>query len=100
MARGTDPGRPTRYDELPVPAGALQDPAAFELLRLWAVDRNLAMSLSPGLGIEPGCFGELLADLFSHACRDYAARSGRSETEVRASMFVAFATRVGAVLAQ
>jgi hypothetical protein len=86
------------HDELHVPAAARVDPAAFEVLRLWAVDRHLQMSLSPELGVEPADFGELLADLFSHACGEYSLRCGRCETDVRASMFLAFARRVGAVI--
>ena len=86
--------RAVRHKELHVPTGALADPAAFELLRLWAVDRRLLMTLSPDLGSEPADFGELLADLFSQACLEYAARGGRSESDVRASMFLAFARQI------
>jgi len=59
-------------EALAMPAGAHEDPASFELLRLWAVDRRLAMSVCPCIEGEPSDFGTLLADLFSHACEGYA----------------------------
>ncbi|HEY0506069.1 MAG TPA: DUF5076 domain-containing protein [Lysobacter sp.] len=80
--------------ELDMPAAAVHDPAAFELLRLWVADRRLQVSLSPELGANPADFGELLADLFSHACREYASRSPLGEPEIRARMFLAFAGRM------
>ncbi|MBU8976508.1 DUF5076 domain-containing protein [Lysobacter sp. MMG2] len=82
-------------EALAVPAGAREDPAAFELLRLWAVDRRLAMSVCPRLEGEPADFGVLLADLFSHACEGHARQHARAESDVRASMFLAFACRLG-----
>jgi len=82
-------------EALAMPAGAHEDPASFELLRLWAVDRSLAMSVCPCIEGEPSDFGTLLADLFSHACEGYARRTGQTESDVRASMFLAFACRFG-----
>jgi hypothetical protein len=82
-------------EALAMPEGAHEDPASFELLRLWAVDRSLAMTVSPSIEGEPSDFGALLADLFSHACEGYARRTGVAETDVRASMFLAFACRFG-----
>jgi len=80
---------------LAMPESAGEDPASFELLRLWAVDRRLAMTLSPCIEGEPADFGVLLADLFSHACEGYARRTGQAESDIRASMFLAFARRFG-----
>jgi hypothetical protein len=82
-------------EALAMPEGAQEDPASFELLRLWAVDRRLAMSVCPSIEGEPTDFGTLLADLFSHACEGYARSTGQAETDVRASMFLAFACRFG-----
>ena len=82
-------------EALAIPAGAQEDPASFELIRLWVVDRNLAMSVCPCIEGEPADFGTLLADLFSHACEGYARRTGLPETDIRASMFLAFACRFG-----
>ncbi|MET3931219.1 MULTISPECIES: DUF5076 domain-containing protein [Lysobacter] len=82
-------------EALAMPAAANDDPASFELLRLWAVDRSLAMSVCPAIEGEPSDFGALLADLFSHACERYALRTGEPESDIRASMFLAFACRFG-----
>ena len=82
-------------EALALPAGAQEDPASFELLRLWAVDRRLAMTLCHRIEGGPSDFGTLLADLFSHACERYARATGQEETDVRASMFLAFACRFG-----
>lgn len=80
---------------LGVPDDAQADPAAVELMRLWVANRRLCMTLRPELEAEPAEFGVLLADLFSHACRAYAGHMGRSEADVRASVFLAFARRMG-----
>lgn len=82
-------------EALPIPEGARDDPASFELLRLWAVDRSLQMTVCPCVEGNAADFGTLLADLFSHACEGYALRTGQSESDVRNSMFVAFACRFG-----
>ncbi|MCC8490704.1 DUF5076 domain-containing protein [Xanthomonas citri] len=52
-----------------VPPGALADPEAFELLRLWAANEQLQVSINRELGGGAENFGELLADLFEHASR-------------------------------
>jgi hypothetical protein len=87
--------RPLAAEALALPEGAQDDPASFELLRLWAVDRRLAMSVSHQIDGAPSDFGALLADLFSHACERYSRHTGQEETDVRASMFLAFACRFG-----
>lgn len=74
-------------EELAIPAAAQADPAAFEVLRLWAVDRSLRMSLRPELRGDPAEFGVLLADLFSCACDAYATTAPRAQ--VHADMLVA-----------
>ncbi|MDR0183157.1 DUF5076 domain-containing protein [Lysobacter arvi] len=94
-ARRKDTDNVLAREALAVPAVANDDPASFELLRLWAVDRSLAMSVCPSIEGEPADFGTLLADLFSHACERYALRTGQAESDVRASMFLAFACRFG-----
>ena len=82
-------------EALAVPEGASEDPASFELLRLWAVNRHLAMTVCPCIEGEPSDFGTLLADLFSQACEGYARRTGQAESDVRNTMFLAFACRFG-----
>ncbi|WP_158984934.1 DUF5076 domain-containing protein [Lysobacter panacisoli] len=82
-------------ESLGQPDEAQMDPAAVELMRLWVANRCLCMSLRPELEAEPSEFGVLLADLFSHACRAYAGHVGGSEADIRATMFLAFARRMG-----
>ena len=94
-ARGKDKDRILAREALAIPDGAQEDPASFELLRLWAVDRSLSMTVCPCIEGGPTDFGTLLADLFSHACERYALRTGEAESDVRASMFLAFACRFG-----
>lgn len=79
-------------EELGIPAAAQADPAAFEVLRLWAVDRGLRMSLRPELQGNPAEFGVLLADLFSCGCDAYAATAPRAQ--VHADMLLALSRRL------
>ncbi|HZX76782.1 DUF5076 domain-containing protein [Lysobacter sp.] len=83
----------TPIEELEIPQAAHADPAAFEILRLWAVDRSLHMSLRPELRGDPAEFGALLADLFSYACDAYAATAPRAQ--VKADMLLALNRRLG-----
>lgn len=80
-------------EELGIPQAAHADPAAFELLRLWAVDRGLSMTLRPEMRDDPTEFGILLADLFSSACDAYAATAPRAQ--VQADMLLAMSRRLG-----
>lgn len=85
----------SQSDELEIPHAAHADPAAFEVLRLWVVDRSLHLSLRPELRGDPAEFGALLADLFSCACDVYAATAPRAQ--VQADMLLALSrTLVGA----
>ena len=77
-------------EELALPAGARADPAAFEILRLWATHGRLAMSVRGDVEGDAEDFGMLLADLFSHACCRYAQKSGRSLMECREDMLLGF----------
>ncbi|WP_249260378.1 DUF5076 domain-containing protein [Xanthomonas axonopodis] len=69
-----------------VPPGALADPEAFELLRLWAANEQLQVSINRELGGGAENFGELLADLFEHASRMYAQRDGMPLARCRSLM--------------
>ncbi len=94
-SRRSPAARSLDAEALALPEGTREDPVAFEVLRLWVVDRRLAMSLCPQVDGDPSDFGVLLADLFSHACERHARQSNMVEADVRASMFLAFACRLG-----
>jgi hypothetical protein len=49
--------------ELAIPTVAAQDPAAFELLRLWIADQSQQVTLRPGIWQDPSAWGVMLADL-------------------------------------
>jgi Domain of unknown function (DUF5076) len=68
---------------LPIPPEALEDPNAFEIMRLWAAGGQLHVTIESGLGGGAEDFGELLADLYEHAARLYAQRDNRSAEECR-----------------
>ncbi|WP_240495931.1 MULTISPECIES: DUF5076 domain-containing protein [Xanthomonas] len=89
---------PTREDmhdgELIIPPDALADPEAFELLRLWAANEQLHVSINRDLGGGAEDFGDLLADLFEHASRMYAQRDGMPLAQCRTLMLDDFLRRV------
>lgn len=49
--------------QLAVPQAALEDPAAFELLRVWVAHQAQQVTLRPGVWQEPAAWGVMLADL-------------------------------------
>ena len=77
-------------DELDIPPDALTDPNAFELLRLWAANEHLHVTISSSLGGTAEDFGEVLADLFDHATRLYAQREDRKLSDCREAMLANF----------
>jgi hypothetical protein len=51
--------------ELSIPPEALEDPEAFEIMRLWAGGGHLHVAINSGLDGGAEDFGELLADCMS-----------------------------------
>ena len=49
--------------QLTIPAAAAQDPASFELLRLWIANQSQQVTLRPGIWQDPSAWGVMLADL-------------------------------------
>ena len=49
--------------QLAIPKAAAQDPAAFELLRVWVAKQSQQVTLRPGIWQEPSAWGVMLADL-------------------------------------
>ena len=69
--------------ELSLPPEVLEDPDAFEIMRLWAGGGQLHVVINGGLEGGAEDFGELLADLYEHAARLYAQRDNREVAECR-----------------
>jgi hypothetical protein len=67
--------------ELPVPASALTDPKALELLRVWAAHGNQHVTLATNLWEDPGSWGIMLVDLAKHIARAYEQMNGRNFAE-------------------
>ncbi|MGY1459844.1 DUF5076 domain-containing protein [Luteimonas sp. A534] len=80
-------------DELGIPPDALTDPEAFELMRLWAANGQLHVTISSEVAGGAEDFGELLADLFEHASRMYAQRDRMPLAQCRELMLQDFLRR-------
>ncbi|WP_010459542.1 MULTISPECIES: DUF5076 domain-containing protein [Acidovorax] len=79
--------------ELPIPQEALNDPGAFEIMRLWAGGGQLHVMINSGLQGGAEDFGELLADLYEHAARLYAQRDEQTVAECRVLILEDFLRR-------
>ena len=67
--------------ELVIPPAALRDPQSFEMLRLWAAEGALHVTIESGLGGGAWGFGEMLTDLARHGALLYSQREGISPLE-------------------
>lgn len=66
--------------ELPIPAAVSDAGRALELLRVWLVDGNQLMVISPSLWKDPASWGLLLVDLAREVAAAYEAQ-GRDRGE-------------------
>ena len=76
---GTGSGQGGPTNELPVPGDALGNPEAREMLRAWAVNGGLQVSLQRNFD-DPAAWGLLLTDIARHAARVYSLETGYAET--------------------
>lgn len=60
--------------ELMIPPAAKQDPAAFEILRVWAANGDQHVTIHSELNGQPYDFGYMLADLALHGAKLYSER--------------------------
>src|SRR5256885_1920459 len=58
-------------DELLVPKSAKEDPASFELLRVWKAHESQHVSLRTGVWDDPAAWGVMLVDLARHIANSY-----------------------------
>jgi hypothetical protein len=71
-------------NELPIPPVAQTDPAARELVRVWAASGSLHVTLATGLWSDPAAWGLMLVDLAKHVANSYEKASGQPAAEVLA----------------
>jgi hypothetical protein len=64
--------------ELPIPDTVETDPAAFEILRVWAAHGEQHVAIHSRLEGGPESFGFMLAQLAKHGAILYAEREGMS----------------------
>jgi len=65
--------------ELPVPAEVRDGQKAVELVRVWLVDGNQIVTISPSLWDDPATWGLLLVDLANHVASAYAVQGLEKE---------------------
>ena len=65
--------------ELPVPAAAVDDANARELVRVWAASGSQHVAIATGLWKDPAAWGLALVDLARHVARAYAQTEGMEE---------------------
>lgn len=64
----------SQLEELPVPLAAIVAKQSAELARIWIVDGDQFVTLSPRLWDDPGAWGLMLVDLARHVSNAYASR--------------------------
>lgn len=75
----------TNCEELPIPSVALSAERSAEMLRVWIVDGDQVVTLSPHLWSDPGSWGLMLVDIARHVAEAYKAQ-GRDPATVLAKI--------------
>jgi hypothetical protein len=68
-------------NQLNIPAAAINDPKALEMLRVWAAGGVQHVSINVNLWNDPANWGIMLVDLANHVARAYAEKGGLSEKD-------------------
>jgi len=68
-------------NQLDIPDAALQDPASFELLRVWIANKGQHVSLRTAVWNDPFSYGIMLCDLMKHIANAYHQNEGRDWLE-------------------
>ncbi len=58
-------------NEMLIPAAAVSNQEAFEILRVWISEGRQHVSLSPGVWDDPAAWGLMLVDLARHVANAY-----------------------------
>jgi hypothetical protein len=69
-------------NQLDIPDATLQDPKAFEVLRVWVANKGLHVSLRTAVWEDPFAYGIMLSDLMQHIANAYHQNEGRDRTKV------------------
>ncbi len=84
---------------LAVPNVAANDPAAFELLRVWVAEQAQQITLRPGVWQDPSAWGVMLADLARNIVTVHAESDENLDTEAfLAAVLEGFDTEIETVL--
>jgi hypothetical protein len=73
----------TPQSELPIPPTVTQAERAMEMARIWIVDGDQHVILSPNLWKDPGAWGLMFVDLARHVAAAYEAQGGDSQAVLR-----------------
>ena len=85
--------------QLEIPTAAAQDPASFELLRVWVASQAQQITLRPGIWQDPSAWGVMLADLARSIVQVHAENDENLDTEVfLAAVLEGFDTEIESVL--
>jgi hypothetical protein len=63
-------------EELKVPAAALNNESAKEIIRVWVASGSQHMSIATGVWRDPAAWGMMLADLAKHIANAYSQAEG------------------------
>jgi hypothetical protein len=77
-------------NELPIPAAALVDDRARELVRVWAASGAQHVSLASQSWADPAAWGIMLVDLARHLARAYEQSGTHSSAEALSRIRGAF----------
>jgi hypothetical protein len=69
-------------DQLIIPQAATEDPASFEVLRVWVANRAQHVSLRAGVWDDPAAWGIMLVDLARHVANAYQQDAGLDPRKV------------------
>jgi hypothetical protein len=86
-------------NELPIPDGVENDPNATEMLRLWAANGRLNVSINLGAYEEQGhdeafAWGIIITDFARHVARGLSRRYGRNDEQVLARIRDGFVNEI------
>jgi hypothetical protein len=79
----------TKIAELPIPDVVKDGREVLEMARIWLVDGNQIVTLSPRMWSDPGAWGLMLVDLANHVAKAYEARGlnkGEALAAIRSAM--------------
>jgi hypothetical protein len=85
--------------QLAIPTVAANDPAAFELLRVWVAQQSQQVTLRPGIWQDPSAWGVMLADLARSIVQVHSDADAELDTEAfLAALLEGFDNEIESVL--